>query len=414
VTTLLQTAGFRSFATGYFFEGKRKFYQFSGTTLFALGLTTELSVFQRSVINRSFALNAMKLSICVRKCALGSGLIVIAALLIGNPVFAKRNDDLVVMKNGDRFTGEIKKLDRGILYFKSSYMLESVQLDWAQVDKLESTDQFFVTLQNGKRYTGGIEKAGGAESQTPIVRLDTEGRAIEIKQADVISIQQSEGSFWSQLNGSIDYGLSYSSGNSALSSSLGAGAEYQRTKTYFALATSSQFSSQSSGPSTNRYTLDGQYFRLLSPQWFYGGLLDLLKSDQQDLNLRTTIGAAFGRTVIRTDRTSLRVFAGTVFSRERYFPQANMTPLRQNAEGLLGAKFYTFRFKVLDIRSSLFVYPSLTDAGRVRISSDSNMHIELIKDFYWDFHLYENFDSRPPVQAKRNDLGVITGLGWKF
>jgi hypothetical protein len=108
------------------------------------------------------------------------------------------------------------------------------------------------------------------------------------------------------------------------------------------------------------------------------------------------------------------VFSRTVFIREGYFPQANMTPLRQNAEGLLGANFYTFRFKVLDIRSSLLVYPSLTDAGRVRISSDSNLQIELVKDFYWDFHLYENFDSRPPVHAPRNDLGVTTGLGWKF
>lgn len=118
--------------------------------------------------------------------------------------------------------------------------------------------------------------------------------------------------------------------------------------------------------------------------------------------------------MIRTDRTSFRIFAGTVFSRERYFRQQSTTPLRQNAEGLVGANFYTFRFKVLDIRSSLLVYPSLTDAGRLRLSSDSNIHIELIKDFYWDFHLYENLDSRPPVQAARNDLGVTTGLGWKF
>jgi len=63
-----------------------------------------------------------------------------AMLLIGKPADAKRKDDTVVMKNGDRFTGEIKRLDHGILYFKSSYMLESVQLDWAQVDKLESKD----------------------------------------------------------------------------------------------------------------------------------------------------------------------------------------------------------------------------------------------------------------------------------
>jgi hypothetical protein len=353
-------------------------------------------------------------SVCRRNATLSLALFAVATLLLPGTASAKRNDDTVVMKNGDRFTGEIKKLDHGILYFKSSYMLESVQLDWAQVDRLDSKDSFFVALQNGKRYTGQIEKIAGKDTTAQTVQLDTEGGALKVAQADVISIQQSEGTFWSQLDGSIDYGLSYASGHDALTSSLGANVKYQRTKDYVSLATSSQFSTQSEGPSTNRFTFDGQYFRYLSPQWFYGGLLNLLKSDQQDLNLRTTAGAAFGRTVVRTDRTRFSIFAGTVFSRERYFPVQNMIAIRQNAEGLLGAKFYTFRFKVLDIQSCLLVYPSLTDAGRVRLSSDSNLHIELIKDFYWDFHLYENFDSRPPVHAARNDLGVTTGLGWKF
>jgi len=36
---MLQAVGF-TFATGYFFEGKRKFYQFSAPSLFALGLAT--------------------------------------------------------------------------------------------------------------------------------------------------------------------------------------------------------------------------------------------------------------------------------------------------------------------------------------------------------------------------------------
>jgi hypothetical protein len=50
----------------------------------------------------------------------------------------------------------------------------------------------------------------------------------------------------------------------------------------------------------------------------------------------------------------------------------------------------------------------------VRVSSDSNVHVEIVKDFYWDFHFYENFDSRPPITAPRNDLGISTGIGWKF
>jgi Protein of unknown function, DUF481 len=187
----------------------------------------------------------------------------------------------------------IKRLDHGILYFESSYMLESVQLDWAQVDRPKSKDSFLVVLQNGKRYMGQIAKIAGKEAAVPTVQLDTEGGALKVAQAEVISIQQKEGNFWSQLNGSIDYGLSYAIGNSTLSSALEAAVEYRRTKDYVAVATSFQFSTQSNGPSTNRFTLDGQYFRSLSPNWFYGGLVDFLKSDQQELNLRTTIGGAW-------------------------------------------------------------------------------------------------------------------------
>lgn len=350
----------------------------------------------------------------MRRFATKIALIFVACLSFENPLFAKRKDDLVVMKNGDRFTGEIRKLQDGILYFKAGYMLESVQLDWAQVDRIESQDQFFVTLKNGKRYTGTIKKESSTEAPSNALHIEVQAKSLQIEQLDVIGIQQSEKSFWGQLNGSIDYGFSYTNGNNALSSSLGAAAEYQTTKDLIRLTTNSQFNTQSKGPSTNRYTFDGQYFRQLSERWFYGGLLDLLKSDQQNLNLRTTAGAVIGRRVVRTERTSFWLFAGTVFARERYFPQAQMTTIRQNGEALIGANFYTFRFKVLDVRSSALLYPSLSDAGRVRLSSDSNLHIELVKDFYWDFHLYENFDSRPPVNAPRNDLGVTTGIGWKF
>jgi len=54
-------------------------------------------------------------------------------LLFACPLFAKRKDDVIVMKNGDKFTGEIKNLQYGELVFKSSYMKDSVHLDWKEV-----------------------------------------------------------------------------------------------------------------------------------------------------------------------------------------------------------------------------------------------------------------------------------------
>src|SRR3954454_17315964 len=72
--------------------------------------------------------------------------------------WAKRNDDVVVMKNGDRFTGEIKRLEDGKLIFSAPYMKDAVSLDWRQVDRLESKDLFNVYLTNGGVRTGVVNK----------------------------------------------------------------------------------------------------------------------------------------------------------------------------------------------------------------------------------------------------------------
>ena len=65
-------------------------------------------------------------SVCSHNATLSFALVAIAILLFAGTAAAKRNDDTIATKNGDRFTDEIKKFDHGILYFKSSYMLESV------------------------------------------------------------------------------------------------------------------------------------------------------------------------------------------------------------------------------------------------------------------------------------------------
>src|SRR5437763_3442056 len=72
------------------------------------------------------------------------------------PLLGKSKDDVVVMKNGDRFTGEIKGLERGQLIFKSSYMADSVRLNWDEVEQLLSRDQYIVGFANGNRVSGRI------------------------------------------------------------------------------------------------------------------------------------------------------------------------------------------------------------------------------------------------------------------
>jgi len=349
-------------------------------------------------------------SICISFPRLALTLFVIAAFV--QPVVAKSKDDVVVMKNGDRFTGEIKGLQRGELSFKAKYMADPVRLDWAEVERLESQDAFLVALTNGRRYVGQIEP--GTDLAEGDFQIAINHSTVLVKQQDVIAIQQQEGTFWKQLTGSIDYGFSYAGDNRQTTSSLSAGVAYHARVDTVQIGTTSQFNGQSAGPTTSRFTFTGQYDRKLDRDWFAAGFFDLLKSDQQELNLRTTYGGGLGRTLKQTDRTSLGMLGGLVYTHEGYFPQPGIDPIRNNAESFLGLRFTTFRFKTLDLNSQSLAFPSLSDPGRVRLSSQSDLRVEVVKNFYWSFRLYENFDSRPPVTAPRNDLGITTSLGWKF
>ena len=129
--------------------------------------------------------------------------------------------------------------------------------------------------------------------------------------------------------------------------------------------------------------------------------MTLLKSDQQDLDLRSTYDGVFGRRLLQTDKTSLLAIGGAVYTHEQYFPQPGTEPMRNNSEGLFGLRFSTSRFKTLDVNSEAFLFPSFADLGRVRFSSQSNLQIEIVRNSYWNFQLGENYDSRPPVNAPK-------------
>jgi hypothetical protein len=327
--------------------------------------------------------------------------------------WAKHNDDVVVLKNGDRLTGEIKGLQRGELKIKADYMAEAVRLDWAMIDRLESKSTFIISLVDGKLVTNVMRLLPANSSEIANFVIGPSGDAFRVPQMDVIRIVPADPAFWKRLEGSIDLGFSYTSGNDQYQTQLNAITTYRTGDHAFTVSLDSAFSGQPEGDSTTRNQFTFDYRKQLTSRWFVGGIFDLLQSDQQSLKLRTSVGGLAGRNLYRTEHSRLSVYGGVVGTRENYSISTG-SPKNPNADALAGVDFTTFRFKTTDIRSRLSLFPSLTTPGRMRIQATSDLHIKIVKDLYWGFHVYENFDSKPPVRADKNDLGISTSLGWKF
>ena len=74
--------------------------------------------------------------------------------------------DVVIMNNGDHFTGQVKRLENGLLYVETDYVSGNIGLDWDQVQSVQSTATYRIVLNNGKRLEGKIEKRSGEKANS--------------------------------------------------------------------------------------------------------------------------------------------------------------------------------------------------------------------------------------------------------
>jgi len=321
--------------------------------------------------------------------------------------------DVVVMKNGDRLTGKVKRLQDGLLFIETPYASGNIGLDWNQVDSVQSTAIFQIILNNGHRLEGTIEKISGEKAKNEDFQIREATEEVGIPSTSIARIDQKKPTFWRQLQGNIDFGYSFASGNSQSTLNADTSAAYKTTAWQATTSFDSTYSGQSGASSTNREDLQSTVTKFLSRNSFVAGISDFLHSSRQDLNLRTTLGGGYGRFLKRTTNSNLAWLGGFVYSHESFDTTAGQ-PSDQNMEAVLGLQYSYVRFNLGELDSQLRVYPGLTDSGRVRITTNNSLSIKLRNNFYLLFTFWDNFDSRPPAAARKNELGTSTGVGWSF
>jgi putative salt-induced outer membrane protein YdiY len=212
---------------------------------------------------------------------------------------------------------------------------------------------------------------------------------------------------------SIDLGYSFPSGNSQTSLDVSTSAAYRTAGWEAATAFDSAFGGQAGALKTNRQDLQTTFAKYLNRNSYLLALSDFLHSSRQDLTLRTTLGGGYGRYLKRATNSNLSWLAGVVFVRESFDTTAG-EPSDQHVEALVGLQYSLVRFNFGEFDSQLLTFPGLTDAGRIRLTTNNSLTIKLRNKFHLAFTFWDNFDSRPPENAKRNELGVSSGIGWSF
>src|SRR5580692_406474 len=198
-------------------------------------------------------------------CAMTIRVIILcSALLFSGTLFAQANSDVLVMKNGDRFTCEIKELSAGVLSVTLSYVDGTISVQWSQVAHLESNRLFLVKTESGIVYTGKLSTTG--VSDDPPIKIEIAeppGREVEVAQRQIVKLSQTSEGFWHRFDGAVNTGFLYSKGNQSVQYNLSSQVAYNRERWSSQVNFNSSFASNSGSSTSTRNQTDLGTMRLL-------------------------------------------------------------------------------------------------------------------------------------------------------
>lgn len=320
--------------------------------------------------------------------------------------------DVVVLRNGDHLTGEVKGLSHGQLTFKTDTMF-TVSIKWEHVASLKSDQYLEIELSNGLKYFG---RASQVSEQGRVLTLAA-GEDVdpwELELAQVVRVSPIEQGDWIQrLKGNVSAGYSYTKASAVTQFNFAGGLRLRTRKNQWTLDGATTVTQQQNNPNSERFNVTGEYRRFLEDKRFWAAWLTAESNDELGLVLRTTLGAGYGAFMIQNSQHELAWLVGSNVSREDFSDE----PEKVNIEAVFGLRYDLYRFSPLsaDIGASLIVYPSITEAGRVRSEGNLYTRYEIVKDLYWEISLYGSADSEPGETAKSNyDYGIVTSLGYSF
>ncbi len=343
-------------------------------------------------------------------------IVLCSVILLVAPLFGREKSDVIVMKNGDHLTCEIKGLNSGVLYVSLDYILGTSSVQWSKVDHLESSQMFIVKTESGLVYTGMLS-AAELQGDRPmkievIVSPETK---VAIDRTQVVQMDQTSEKFWQRFNGDINLGVIYSKGNQSTQFSLNSAVQYPRER-WSAQASYSSTLASSAGvnaSSRNQVNYSGQ--RLLRwNNWFYEGLGIFLQSSEQNINLQTMLGGGVGRYLKNTNNAQISLLGGLGWQNTAYRATTESTRTQSLATAVVAGEMRFFRFNKTNLDLSGSVLPALSQPGRVHFNTDASYYIKLFSNLTWNISFYGDWDNRPPVNFSGSDYGTSSGLGWTF
>jgi hypothetical protein len=329
-------------------------------------------------------------------------------LFLAHHASAALPKDSLVLKNGDKIVGEIKSLDKGVITVETDYSKNDFTIEWLGIKEIYTVSNFLITLKDGRRINGNIQSM---KEVNHVIITSMEKDTVQVHLEDLVFLKELKSDFWGRLRANIDIGITYTKANNMRQYSLRAAAEYLADKWQADVNYNRVDTRQDSTLGTHRIDAAANYKYFISGDWYVMTSLTFLSNTEQSIHLRTNGKAGVGKMFWHTNRKYWGVGGGLAFNNESY---TNNTPARNSLEAYVGSELNLFDIGDFSVLNKVFVYPSLTESGRVRCDFNLDAKYDLPKDFYLKPGITFNYDNRPAAVGKQLDYVFVFTIGWEL
>jgi Protein of unknown function, DUF481 len=336
-------------------------------------------------------------------------------LLFAAPLFGREKTDVIVMRNGDRLTCEVKGLSAGVLYISLDYVDGTISVEWSEVARVESTQLFIVRTEGGFVYSGTLSTADSSSGKPVKIQVaETEGEKVEIERSRIVEMGETSDSFWGRFEGDISAGILYSKGNQSTQYNVSSEVEYPRDRWQALANINSSLSSSTGVAASARNQANFSVLRLL--RWnntFYAGSGGFLQSSEQGIDLQSHLGGGIGHYLKNTNRTMISLLGGVAWQNTNYV-SSEPQDVENVAAALISANVKIFKFKKTNLNVTADLLPAISEPGRVFFSTNATYYLKIASNLSWNLSFYGNWDNRPPADLPGSDYGTSSGLSWTF
>jgi hypothetical protein len=335
---------------------------------------------------------------------------------LAGPLLARESSDVIIMKNGDHITCEIKGLSGGVLYVSPSYVIQTLSVDWSKVAHLESKQLFLVKTEDGSVYRGTLNTTETPDGHPIQIQVaETSGKKVVLESSRIVDVAETSEKFLQRFTGGVNTGTTYSKGNQSTQYNVSGLVAYPRERWAAQVGFSSNLNRSSGVTASTWNQVTPSFQRLLRwNNYFFEGLANFLQSDEQGINLQTTLGGGLGRYLKNTNRTTISVLGGFAWQNTRYSPSIVPIGTQNVAAALIGGNVELYRFNKTNLSFNAILLPAVSEPGRVFFNTNASYYIKITGNLSWNISFYGNWDNRPPGKLPGSNYGTSSGLSWTF